>query len=281
MLEGLVANLLNCFLGMYVRNFYPKQLNVGIWSGDVKLRDLELRREALDQFHLPLNVVEGHISTLTLQIPWSNLRGKPVRINIEDVFLLAAPKEDQEYDAEEEEKRNHAVKMEKLDSAELLKERNTEGMSPEEQQKQQSFTAALTTTIIDNVQVQVKNVHIRYEDAISDPGHPFAAGITLQELSAVSTDENWRPTFIQSTSSTTHKLATLGSLAVYWDTDTELIGTGIGEHSAEEQGIDRNELLDKFREMIVQGDSPTVKEHQFILKPVSGRAGLEMDKTGK
>lgn len=281
MLEGLVANLLNRFLGMYVRNFDPKQLNVGIWSGDVTLRDLELRREALDQFHLPLNVVEGHISTLVLKIPWSNLRGQPVRITIEDVFLLAAPKEDQEYDAEEEEKRAHAVKMEKLDSAELLKERNTEGMSAEEQQKQQSFTAAFTTTIIDNVQIQVKNVHIRYEDALSDPGHPFAAGITLQELSAVSTDENWKPTWIAGSSATTHKLATLGSLAVYWDTDAELLGTGSGEQASNEKGLDHNDILTKFRELIVKGDSPAVKDHQFILKPVSGRAGLEMDKTGK
>jgi vacuolar protein sorting-associated protein 13A/C len=277
MLESLVANLLNRFLGMYVRNFDPKQLNIGIWSGDVTLRDLELRREALDQFHLPLNVVEGHISTLVLKIPWSNLRGAPVRISIEDVFLLAAPKEEQEFDAEEEEKRAHAVKMEKLDSAELLKERNTEGMSQEEQQKQQSFTAALTTTIIDNVQIQVKNVHIRYEDALSDPGHPFAAGLTLQELSAVSTDENWKPTWVAGSSTTTHKLATLGSLAMYWDTDATLFGAGTGEESSG----DHKEILAKFRELIVKGDSPEVEQHQFILKPVSGRAGLEMDKSGK
>ncbi|KAK1084571.1 Vacuolar protein sorting-associated protein 13 [Friedmanniomyces endolithicus] len=281
MLESLVANLLNRVLGMYVRNFDPKQLNVGIWSGDVTLRNLELRREALDQFDLPLNVVEGHISSLVVKIPWSNLRGQPVRINIEDVFLLAAPKEDEAYDAAEEEKRTHAVKMEKLDSAELLKERNTEGMSQEEEKKQQSFTAALTTTIIDNVQIQVKNVHIRFEDAVSDPAHPFAAGLTLKELSAVSTDENWRPTWIQSTSATTHKLATLGALAVYWDTDAKLIGEGTGSKDAKAQGIDHDTVLDKFREMIVKSDSPTVKEHQYILKPVSGRAGLEMDKTGK
>ena len=42
-----MANLLNRFLGMYVQNFDPKQLNVGIWSGDVTLRNLELRKEAL------------------------------------------------------------------------------------------------------------------------------------------------------------------------------------------------------------------------------------------
>ncbi|KAF2036721.1 vacuolar protein sorting-associated protein 13 [Setomelanomma holmii] len=281
MLEGLVSNLLNRFLGMYVQNFDPKQLNVGIWSGDVKLRDLELRREALDQLRLPLNVVAGHLGSLTLSIPWSNLRGKPLKINIEDVFLLAAPKEDADYDADEEERRAHAVKMEKLDSAELLKERNTEGMSAEEQQKNQSFTASLVTAIVDNVQVTVKNIHIRYEDSISDPGHPFALGITLADFSAVSTDENWKPTFIQGNASSTHKLATLGSLAVYWDTDSKLIGTGKGSDTKDEQHIDQAEFIEKVKGMIVRGDNPELGDHQFILKPISGRAGLEMDKTGK
>ncbi|KAH9862571.1 hypothetical protein IAQ61_009988 [Plenodomus lingam] len=281
MLEGLVSNLLNRFLGMYVQNFDPKQLNVGIWSGDVRLRNLQLRREALDQLRLPLNVVEGHLGSLTLSIPWSNLRGKPLKVNIEDVYLLAAPKEDADYDAEEEDRRAHAVKMEKLDSAELLKERNTEGMSAEEQQKNQSFTASLVTAIVDNVQVTVKNIHIRYEDSISDPGHPFALGVTLADFSAISTDENWKPTFIQGNSTSTHKLATLGSLAVYWDTDAELIGTGKGSQSSDEQEIDRDAFIEKVRDMIVRGDNPDLGDHQFILKPISGRAGLEMDKTGK
>ncbi|KAI6856930.1 vacuolar protein sorting-associated protein 13, partial [Hortaea werneckii] len=131
------------------------------------------------------------------------------------------------------------------------------------------------------VQIQVKNVHIRYEDAVSDPGHPFAAGLTLQELSAVSTDENWRPTWVQSTTPTTHKLATLGSLAVYWDTEASLLGTGTGEQPTKDQGISSAELKNKLRSLIVKGDSPEVEQHQYILKPVSGRAGLEMEKTGR
>lgn len=58
--------------------------------------NLELKKEALDQMKLPLNVLEGHLGQLTLQIPWSNLKGKPVKIIIEDVFLLAAPRSEQE-----------------------------------------------------------------------------------------------------------------------------------------------------------------------------------------
>jgi vacuolar protein sorting-associated protein 13A/C len=281
MLEGLVSSLLNRFLGMYIRNFDPGQLKVGIWSGDVKLRDLELRREALDQLKLPINVVEGHLGQLTLKIPWSNLRGQPVQIEIEDVFLLAAPKEDAEYDEEEEERRRQAVKIEKLDSAEMLKDRNQEGMSQEEQQKNQSFTESLVTKIVDNLQIRVKNIHVRYEDSISTPGHPFALGITLEEFSAISTDGEWKPTYIQDSAGPTHKLATLGALAVYWNTDTSLLGSG---REAEVPGLEvssHGEMLAKFKEMIVKGEDPAVANHQFILKPVSGKAKIALDKSGK
>ncbi|KAI4089812.1 MAG: hypothetical protein LQ344_005177 [Seirophora lacunosa] len=277
MLEGIVANLLNRFLGMYVKNFNAQQLNVGIWNGDVKLRNLELRQEALDQLHLPVNVVEGHLGSLTMSIPWTNLRGKPVRINIEDVFLLAAPKEDTGYDEEEEARREHSVKMEKLENAELLKERNSEGLSQEEQKKSQSFTESMTTAIVDNLQVSIKKIHIRYEDTIAAPGHPFALGLTLKEFSAVSTDENWRPSFIQSTSGTTHKLAVLGELAFYWNTDATLFGTGKGSDvGAGAQKTDRGLLIDKFKQAIENSEN-----QQYMLKPVSGRAALELDKTGK
>ena len=277
MLEGLVAGLLNRFLGMYVKNFDAKQLNVGIWNGDVKLRNLELRKEALDQLHLPVNVVEGHLGELTMSIPWTNLRGKPVRVTIQDIFLLAAPKEDAEYNEEEESKRAHDVKMEKLENAELLKQKDAEGANPEEQQKSQSFTQSLTTAIVDNLQVSIKNIHVRYEDAISTEGHPFALGLTIKELSAVSTDSDWKPSFIQSTSGTTNKLATLGELAFYWNTDAELFGTGKGvDVGAEAQQSQHGDMVEKFRKALDSGE-----KQQYMLKPVSGRAAIEIDKTGK
>lgn len=62
MLESLVATILNRVLvsidkhdmaplskwltqGSYVRNFDPNQLNISVWSGDIKLRDLALKKE--------------------------------------------------------------------------------------------------------------------------------------------------------------------------------------------------------------------------------------------
>ncbi|EHK46915.1 hypothetical protein TRIATDRAFT_316915 [Trichoderma atroviride IMI 206040] len=272
MLEGLVAGLLNRFLGMYVKNFDPTQLKVGIWSGDVKLRNLELRREALDQLKLPINVIEGHLGELTLYIPWSNIRGAPVKVFIEDVYLLASPKEEAEYDEDEEQRRKQRLKMEKLENAELLKERSKAGMSQEEQKKNQSFAQSLATKITDNLQITVKNIHIRYEDSISAPGHPFALGVTLEQFSAVSADGQWTPSFIQDSTKTTHKLATLDSLAVYWNTDSELFTNG-GDT------ISHEDMVSKFKSMLAKVHVVD-SSNQFILKPVSGQAKIELDKSG-
>ena len=73
-LEGVVAGLLNRFLKTYVDNLNTSQLNVGIWSGDVRLKNLKLKKEALDKFRLPIDVKEGYLGDLTLNIPWSNVR---------------------------------------------------------------------------------------------------------------------------------------------------------------------------------------------------------------
>lgn len=268
MLEGVLASLLNKLLAAYVDGLNTSQLNVGIWSGDVKLRNLRLKTSALDKFRLPIDVKEGYLGDLTLSIPWSNLKGKPVRILVENVYLLAAPKNASvEVDEEEEAQRAQAAKQEKLTNAELLGRDSGQsvGISSEDEQKNQSFTSSLITKIVDNLQFTVRNIHIRYEDSLSNPEHPFSAGITLAEFSAVSTDANWNPTFIQNSGDGIHKLARLESLSVYWDTDSDSLA-----------GHEISEAQKKFNALIARSDS--TPDHQYILKPVSGAGRLVMRK---
>jgi vacuolar protein sorting-associated protein 13A/C len=140
-------------------------------------------------------------------------------------------------------------------------------MSQEEQQKNQSFAASLTTKILDNLQITVKNIHIRYEDSISTLGHPFSLGFTLAEFSAISTNENWEPDFIQGHAQVSHKLAKLGSLAVYWNTDSDHL-----------TGKSHTEVVEAFKGLIATGENVPAN-HQFVLKPVNGIGRIEMNKT--
>lgn len=116
-----------------------------------------------------------------------------------------------------EEKKIQQVKQELLETAELFKS-SAKGPSAAEND---SFMNALVTKIIDNLQVVIKNIHVRFEDNKSHPQKPFAVGLTLSNLSAVSTDENWVEAFIEDSKAPTHKLLKLDSLALYWTPSSE------------------------------------------------------------
>lgn len=189
------------------------------------------------------------------------LKGKPVKVSIDNIYLLAVPAADQKYDAEDDARRKQAYKMERLENAELLTSKPSAGFSQDDDLKNQSFAASLVSRIVDNLQISVRNVHLRYEDKLSMPGHPFAVGLTLGGFTAQSTDEFWQPTFLVNNADGVHKLAKLESLALYFDTDAPSIA-----------GLPLNEAKAKFAELICTDtrDAP----HQFILKPVSGDGHL-------
>ena len=52
--------------------------------------------------------------------------------------------------------------------------------------------------VIGNLKFSVTNVHIRYEDSDSHPDHPFAAGLTLAKIEAVTVDDKGKETFVTS-----------------------------------------------------------------------------------
>lgn len=265
MFESLVATLLNRFLGSYIENFDSKQLNIGIWGGDVCLKNLRLKKESLDKFKLPLDVKFGHLGELTLQIPWSNLKGKPVKVIIEDVYLLASPIILSEYDAKEDFQREQKLKQEKLKDLEAIQSAIVSNQLMSLDVHNESFTESLVTKIVDNLQVTIKNIHIRYEDDSVLTESPYSLGLTLAELSASSTDENWEPSFISITRNLTRKLLLLKKFACYMNTESDSIF-----HE------DPDVLLGKLKQYF--SDPP--QDYQFLLKPVSGEGHLSVHKDG-
>ncbi|KAH9944371.1 vacuolar protein sorting-associated protein 13 [Epithele typhae] len=249
-----VLNILfNRVLAPYVENLDMNQLNFGIGQGQITLNKLHLKKGALDKFRLPVDVIDGHLGKLSLSLHWMNLGNQPVEVLVEDVYLLVVPSAQNAYDAEEEERRMQAAKFERLENAELLNVRTRADASPDNAQSQ-GLVSSLVTKIINNLQITVRNIHIRYEDNMSVPGHPFAAGITLAGFTAVSVNELWQPAFIDSKAGAVHKLARLESLAVYFDTDCQSLA-----------GLPYEEFISKGSRL-----SP----HQFILKPVSGEGKI-------
>ncbi|KAJ7181657.1 vacuolar protein sorting-associated protein 13 [Mycena crocata] len=256
--------LFNRILAPYVENLDMNQVNYGIGQGQLTLRNLRLKKGALDKFRLPVDVLEGHLGKFTLSLHWMNLGNQPVEVMVEDVYLLVVPSPQSNDDPEEEERRAQAAKAERLENAELLHMRGQAEASSENTPQSQGLWESLTAKIINNLQVTVKNIHIRYEDKLSVPGHPFAAGVTLAGFTAVSVNDKWQAAFIESTAGAIHKLANLQSLAVYFDTDSPSMA-----------GLSPADAIKQFSALISTSTQDT--NHQFILKPVSGEGRVIMN----
>ncbi|ORX43331.1 DUF1162-domain-containing protein [Hesseltinella vesiculosa] len=237
MLESFVSTLLNRFIGAYVSNLNYSQLQIGIWSGS--------------------------IGELILRIPWSNLKGQSVTIEIKDVFLLAVPRS-QGATPEDLEEREYQVKMRKIANLDQAKLGHHDAKALDI--KNETFVDQLITRVMNNIQFSVSNIHLRYEDDQSCPDHRFAIGLTLVELSAITTDENWIPKTIDDIVNQVHKLATLEALAIYWDTNATPTLPSDGA-----QGSVRPTFFFFFHK--------TKKSQQYLLKPVSGTGRIKLSKS--
>jgi len=58
-LEGVVATVLSRFLGDFVQGLEKENLKLSLTSGQVSLKNLALRKEALANLQLPVVVKEG------------------------------------------------------------------------------------------------------------------------------------------------------------------------------------------------------------------------------
>ncbi|CAL1260771.1 unnamed protein product [Larinioides sclopetarius] len=259
--ESLVASLLNKFLGDYVQNFDSSQLKLGIWGGDVTLKHLDVKESALDDLDLPIKVVSGHLGKLVLKIPYKNIYTSPTVATIEGLFVVVVPNTGIKYDAEKEAKAAEAAKKAELQKLEETKAKLSEKGDGKDDKKD-TFTEKLITQIIKNLQVKIKDIHLRYEDNFSDPQNPFSLGFTLHNLSFETTDEKWIPAIIQENVSIIHKLVILDSLSVYWNSRSELF------HKL--SSSDREVAMEK----IIATSTFIPDDVNYMLGPINSKAQL-------
>lgn len=79
--------------------------------------------------------------------------------------------------------------------------------------------AKIGKKVIDNLQLKIINLHIRFEENGADK--KYAWGVTLEEIHFVTTDEKWQQAFIDRSleankNAILYKKMHLKSLGVYW-----------------------------------------------------------------
>ncbi|KAL1513260.1 hypothetical protein ABEB36_002689 [Hypothenemus hampei] len=266
MLEGLVAWILNNYLGKYVQ-LNTDQLSVALLSGKVELENVPLKTNALSQLGLPIQIRAGFIRKVTLQIPVSQLRYAPWVIAFEELYVVASPLALEEWDHDCEQLLIHDLKISALDHLEakwrMEKDLNNTSYYASSYSSWYNYGTAFVSDILENLQLKIKDVHIRYEDHSSVQDQSVAFGITIESLMAQSCDNTSTPGFVQSNHENhSFKLLELG---IYWTTFKK------------EDSFIKLSVSELVEVMNINKAKKTIQD--YILPPVSAVAHLKRNKS--
>ncbi|XP_043341230.1 vacuolar protein sorting-associated protein 13D isoform X1 [Cervus canadensis] len=249
MLEGLVAWVLNTYLGKYVNNLNTDQLSVALLKGAVELENLPLKKDALKELELPFEVKAGLIGKVTLQIPFYRPHVDPWVISISSLHLIGAPEKIQDFNDEKEKWLERERKKALLQALE-------EKWKNERQQKGESYwysvTASVVTRIVENIELKIQDVHLRFEDGVTNPSHPFAFGICIKNVSMQNAMNEPVQKLMRK------KQLDVAEFSVYWDVDCTLLG--------DLPQVELQEAMDRSMES---------RDHHYILEPVCASALLK------
>ena len=92
MLAAIATYFLRKALGWLVEGLEPENFELSLWSGEVVLRDLQVKGDALALLGLPIAVKSGKVALLRLRIPWRALGSDQVVVEIHGLNVVAAPK---------------------------------------------------------------------------------------------------------------------------------------------------------------------------------------------
>uniref|UniRef100_A0A8C9YV61 Vacuolar protein sorting 13 homolog D n=1 Tax=Sander lucioperca TaxID=283035 RepID=A0A8C9YV61_SANLU len=242
MLEGLVAWVLNTYLGKYVSNLNTDQLSIALLKGAVELENLPLRKDALREFDLPFEVKAGFIGKITLQIPFYRPHSDPWVISMSQLNLIIGPAQLLDYDGEKEREEERERKTR------LLKALEDKFKSECEQRGESywsSVTASVVTRIVENIELKIQDVHLRFEDDVSNPEKPSSFGVCINNFSAQNPSKETVQKLLR------QKQLEIEDFSVYWDTECEMLGK-----------LPTNQIQDAMTQCMQS------REHQYIFEPV-------------
>ena len=135
-------------------------------QGRIRFDNMRLKPDIVDQFGLPIVIKHGYVGHLEVLINWKALfptPKQPVRVEVDEIFLVVSTKDFTKEDLEKIEQRKKELKKEAL--KQLNEEtgwhlrcagRKKDAQKNNKDKSDDSFTSKLVTSIVNNIQVGLK-----------------------------------------------------------------------------------------------------------------------------
>lgn len=191
MFEGIITNILNKVLGDFIEGIKSDQLSISLLSGDVELFNLSIKPDILDNMPLPFKLKYGKVGRIFVDVPVTSILSSPLKIEVSEIFMLVEPKKVEEWN---EQVIVDAFVKSTQSSLENLEEYFRGKL--ELQNSEPGMASNMVNKIIDNLQIDIRNIYLRFEDSISNPKMPYAMGVCLEAIQLYTCDNTWSRAFV-------------------------------------------------------------------------------------
>lgn len=217
MFEALAERLLNSLLGEYIEDFSAENLKIGIWSGEVVLSNVVLKKSVIRKLNLPFRIAHSRLGCLRMTIPWKSLASSKIEVLLEGFELVLAELPVAEWQCKNTqiiEKRRKEIERFCEGVAGDFAKKGEKGKEGEE-----GFFSRLVVKILDNLQVTVKDIHIRYQDELTKA---YSFGLTLEEFRLYTVNAGGQPQYVdrsrpENAKEPLRKKLELYNIGLYWN----------------------------------------------------------------
>ncbi|EAR98864.2 PH domain protein (macronuclear) [Tetrahymena thermophila SB210] len=225
MLKDLFTRLLNRIAGEYIVGLTKENLKqFGIFSGEVKIQNVSLNPSVIDILNLPISHQFSRIEKFELKAPIQSIGSKPVELLLDGLYLVVTPKEKKEWTFQD----YNSLRL-KLLNIETFTIECLQKIAAKQQEQSKSgekdagYMQKLTMKIVDNLQVTIKNIHVRFEDTITKR---YSWGFCLDKIETFTINKDGEQTFIDRTvqankNEPTRKLLIISNAGIYWNAHEE------------------------------------------------------------
>ncbi|CAA9989901.1 conserved Plasmodium protein, unknown function [Plasmodium knowlesi strain H] len=174
MFQKFLSDILNKVLGNFIYGIDDEQFGISdILSGKLELTNIHLKQSIVDLIDIPCRLNFGCIGYFKINLPIFYFMKNPINVYIEDVILVLSTIPPKYLD-------------DKLYKEKYIENKKNLLLSSEYSAIVCSIEGGviwqMLLSAINNINISIKNVHIRIEDFTSNPSTCFSFGISVEEL---------------------------------------------------------------------------------------------------
>ena len=213
----MTSSIINWIVDKYLSNMLEinkEQTKSSLWGGVFEMSNLKIKPEIFTNMNLPyFELVHGYVGKMKISMSLPRFYLYPIKVEIDKVFFHAKQKK-----LETIQKSTEIANMEQYKNNQL---QSQEELTNEINNLQNEGQPGMMSQIINNLEIIINDICIRFDDDLSYDLIPFSFGLLLKNIHINTVDKNFQQAKNGETipfSEINFKIIEMTNLSMYLDT---------------------------------------------------------------